>query len=106
MFGKQHLFRLSVAAAVASSIAVAGAGSATAGGSYDPSAYVYGGASPAVAQAIQNAGYGGARQVSVEQRRKRLASAKAQSFGLITDTLGGDGQLRLPSAGGGGRAVA
>lgn len=97
MFGKSHIFKLVAAVVVAASIAVVGAGTAKAGNPYNPQAYVYGGASQTVAQAIQSAGTGSVRSVS---QARRLKSQRAQSFPLITDTLGGNGQL--PSRGGSG----
>ena len=63
MFSKHHLFKLFVAIAVAATVAVAGARTAKAGNSYDPQAYVYGGASAKVAGAIQSAGSGSKRSV-------------------------------------------
>ena len=76
MFSNHHLFKLFAAIAVAASIAVTGARSATAGTPYNPTAYVPGGASAKVARAIQSA-------------------SKTQSFHLITDTLGGNGYAKV-----------
>jgi len=96
MFGKQFMFRLVVAIVAASSIAVVGARTARGGSSYSPSAYVYGGASAAVGQAIQSAGFGSNRAVATARRKKTVPE-----HGLITDTLGGDGQLlTIPGLGG------
>jgi hypothetical protein len=92
MFSQHHLFKLFAAIAVAASIAVVGARSATAGTSYNPSAYVAGGASAKVAQAIQSAGFGSAREVSSARSPK---ASKTQSFHLITDTLGGNGYAKV-----------
>jgi hypothetical protein len=98
MFGKHYLFKLFVAMAIATSIAVVGARTAKAGNPYNPNAYVYGGASQDVAQAIQSAGFGSARSVSVARHHKAL---RVQGLRFITDTLGGNGQLRtVPTLGG------
>ena len=98
MFGKQFMFRLVVAIVAASSIAVVGARTARGGSSYSPSAYVYGGASAAVSQAIQSAGFGSNRAVATARRKKTVPE---HGLRLITDTLGGDGQLRtIPGLGG------
>jgi len=92
MFSKHHLFKLVAAIAVAASIAVIGARSAKAGNPYNPSAYVYGGASAKLAQAIQSAGSGSNREVSSARSAK---ASKTQSFHLITDTLGGNGYPKV-----------
>ena len=78
MFGKQHLFRLFVAIAVAASFAIAGARTAKA-------------ASPH------------ARSVASARHAKALRS---QGVRIVTDTLGGNGQAQLPASGGSGRTVA
>jgi len=91
MFCKHHLFKLVAAIVVAASIAVVGARTAKAGNSYNPGAYVYGGASPAVSHAIQSVGFGSKRSVTAARRTKVAA---VQGLRLITDTLGGSGQLR------------
>ena len=77
MFGKHHLFKLVAAIVVAASIAVVGARTAKAGNSYNP------------------------RSVSTARHAK---AARVQGLRFITDTLGGNGQLRtIPGLG--GRAV-
>lgn len=103
MFRKHYLLRLFGSIAVAASIAVVGARTANAGNSYDPNAYVYGGASQAVAQAIQSADYGSNRSPATARHQEKVAHAQGLHF--ITDTLGGNGQLPARS-GGGGSAVA
>jgi hypothetical protein len=101
MFGKHHLFKLVAAIVVAASIAVVGARTAKAGNSYNPGAYVYGGASLPVSQAIQSAGFSSSRSVTAARHVK---AARVQGLRFITDTLGGNGQLRtIPGLG--GRAV-
>lgn len=92
MFGKYHIFKIVAALAVAVALAVLGARSAKAGNPYNPGAYVYGGASQTVAQAIQSAGFGSGREVSSARQAK---ASKRQSFHLITDTLGGNGQPKV-----------
>jgi hypothetical protein len=99
MFGKRSMFKSFVAIAVAASIAVVGAKSAKAGNPYNPSAYVYGGASQQVAQSIQSVGSGPHRSVSAARNLKR---ARVQGFTIITDTLGGNGTAKLVLAPGGG----
>jgi len=102
MFGKRCMFKSVVAVAVAASIAVVGARSARAGTPYDPSAYVYGGASEQVAQSIQSAGNGPHRSVAAA---RKLTSARVQGLRIITDTLGGNGTPKLLLAGGGSRST-
>ena len=84
------MFKLFVATAVAVSIAVVGAGAAKAANPYNQHAYVYGGASPGVGQAIQSAGSGSTRSVSAARHQKAL---RPQGLRIITDTLGGNGTL-------------
>lgn len=104
MFGKSYLFKLVAAIAVAASLAVVGARAAEAGNPYNPNAYVYGGASQAVSQAIQSAGFGSNRSVAAA---RRLKAHRSQGLRLMTDTLGGNGQLpSIPKRGGGRAAVA
>ncbi len=92
MFGKHRIFKLVAALAVAVALAALGARTAKAGNPYNPQAYVYGGASQTVAQAIQSAGLGSTREVS---SARRANASKRQSFHLITDTLGGNGQPKV-----------
>jgi hypothetical protein len=84
------MFKFFMAVAVAASLAVLGVGAAKAGNPYSPSAYVYGGASPGVGQAIQSAGSGSTRSVSAARHLKAL---RPQGLRIITDTLGGNGTL-------------
>jgi hypothetical protein len=119
MFSKRSMFTSLVAIAVAASIAVAGAKSAKAGNPYSPSAYVYGGASHQVAQAIQSVGgtpapTGRVDQIDVtnlplengltanqsaalaaQQGHRSVSTTRnlraARGFTIITDTLGGNG---------------
>jgi hypothetical protein len=86
----KHLFKLFVAIAVAASIAVVGARAAKGANPYNPNAYVYGGASQEVGQAIQSTGSGSTRAVTFARRQRAL---RQQGFRIITDTLGGNGQL-------------
>jgi hypothetical protein len=102
MFGKRSMFKSLVAVAVAASIAVVGAKSAKAGNPYNPSAYVYGGASEQVAQSIQSVGNGSHRSVSAA---RHLKPARVQGFRIITDTLGGNGTPKLLLTGGGSRST-
>jgi len=78
MFGKQHLFRLFVAIAIAASFAVAGARTAKAAGPHS-------------------------RSVATARHAKSLRS---QGVRIVTDTLGGNGRAELPASGGGSRTVA
>ena len=87
----KHLFKLVVAVALAASIAVVGARAAKAGNPYNPNAYVHGGASQEVGLAIQSAGSGSTRSVSVARHRKSL---RPQGLRIVTDTLGGNGTLQ------------
>jgi hypothetical protein len=99
MFGKRSMFKSIVAIAVAASFAVVGAKTATADNSYNPYAYVHGGASQPVSRAIQSAGVESQRFVTSARNLKR---ARAQGSHLITDTLGGNGTPTQPTSGGGG----
>ena len=102
MFGKRSMLKSLVAVAVAAAIAVAGAKTAKAGNPYNPSAYVYGGASEKVAQSIQSAGSGSHRSVSAA---RNLKPARVQGSRIITDTLGGNGTAKLLFTPGGSRST-
>jgi hypothetical protein len=97
MLGKHSMFKLFVAVAVAASIAVVGARAAKASEPpYNPHAYVHGGSSQEVSQAIQASGYEGVRFVTAAGNLKRARAHRS----LITDTLGGNGgQLALSRGG-------
>ncbi len=101
MFRKHDLFKLVAAIAVAASLAVVGARSAKAGNPYNPQAYVYGGASSQVSEAIQAQGYEAVRFTTAARALKRARAA--HRFAMITDTLGGNGGVRLPLGHGGSR---
>jgi hypothetical protein len=101
MFRKHYIFKLVAAIAVAASLAVVGARTAKAGNPYNPQAYVYGGASPQVSEAIQAQGYEAVRFATAARALKRARAA--HRFSMITDTLGGNGRVQLKLGHGGSR---